>query len=208
MILLSAPQIAFIVASIIVLVVIVFLLIFLPAFKKYKKKNYREYYYQEIKSLAFNEDYYLINDFKFKIGNNTVGTIDHILFADKYIYLIISEHFSGDLMGKLFDESLIVVEKGSKKYVANPVNDIKLLLERLVIKTEQDPGLFIGIVLVNDDINISVTNENKIYYIIQRKKFKKLIEAIESRDIPTLNEKDLDLAVKAFDNINLRDNNG
>lgn len=198
-------QLVFFIAVPIVVLTLLFFFIFIPLRKRYIKKNYDEYYYRTIHRIVTNEDYYLINRFLFKVDDSRTGTIDHILFGDKYIYIISSKYYDGDLIGKQYDKSLILINsKGKKCYVNNPFLENKLLLERLSMNTDVDSQLMIGIVLVNKNVNINVTNESKQYYAIQVNKLPQLVKAIESREIPTINETQLARAVKVFDKLNRR----
>ncbi len=200
--LLNTIQIVFIVVAVVVAVALLVIFIAVPLYKYNKKKKYREYCYKTVRKIADYQDYYLINEFEFNIDDNHYGMIDHVLFGEKYIYLITSNYYSGSLTGNAQDKSLILVPKKDKKrYVKNPFLTSAKLLNRLSMMTDLDPSLLIGIIVTNDDINIDVENDSKQYYIIQRSKLSALIKMIETRDIPTINEKHLERAVKAFDKI-------
>ena len=84
---LTTPQLIFlIVVPIIVLLILfaLFLVIFIPIRRKQKQKNFKYFYYKKIYKIAMDRDYYLINDFLFRIDNSYVARIDHILFGDKF----------------------------------------------------------------------------------------------------------------------------
>ena len=202
---LNPYQLAFIIVVPIIVLAVLFFFIFLPLKKRIMRKKYDEYYYRTIRKIATNEDYYLINRFIFKIDDTHTGKIDHILFGDKYMYVITDKYYNGDIMGNQFDKSLILVNpKKGKSYVNNPCIETKTLLERLSLTTDVDKELMIGIVLTNRNVNIHVKNESKQYYLIQVNKLPQLIKAIESRDIPTINEQQLARAVNVFDKLNRR----
>lgn len=202
---LNIYQLIFVIAVPIVVLIVAFFLIFLPLRKRSYRKNYDEYYYKTIHRIVTDEDYYLINRFIYKIDDTKTGTIDHIIFGEKYFYLISSKYYEGDITGKQFDKSLILIDNHGKKfYVDNPFLESKLLLERLSLNTEVDTSLMIGIVIVNKRVNINVENESKQYYAIQINKLPQLIKAIESRPIPNINEQQLARAVKVFDKLNRR----
>ena len=136
---LSTPQLLFIIIVPIVVSIIAFLFIFLPARRHYRKKYFVNVYYKTVRAIAVNQDYYLINNFKFKISDTKKATFNHVLFGDKYIYLILSNHYDGDLVGKEEDKYLVMVpKKGKKKYVSNPYLDIKRLTERFIMNTSLD----------------------------------------------------------------------
>ena len=145
------------------------------------------------------KDYFLLNNFLFKIDDNHTALIDHILCGEKYIYLINSYHYDGSLKGEIFDQSLVYSpKKGPKKYTKNHMLGMRKLLERLSMVTNLDQDLFIGIVLVNDEVNLSISDESKVYYMIQRNRLSALIKAIESRNIPMIDQKQLEEAINAL----------
>lgn len=203
--LLSIPQILFIIITAIVVILALTLLIVLPLRKRYKKANFREYYYKKVYKLAFDEDYYLINDFLFRIDDNNVAVIDHILFADKYIYLINDYLYEGDLTGNQNDKSLILINlQGKKFYTDNPIMLSHKIATRLSIITGIDKSLLIGLTLVNNDCRVSVEQNDKSYYIVQRNKLSSLIKAIESRNVGKINAEEMANTVQALNKLNRR----
>ena len=193
---LSTPQLLFIIIVPIVVLVVIFIFFFLPIRKYYRKKHYLEVYYKNVRSIAVDRDYYLINNFKFKISDNKKAMFNHILFGEKYIYLIYCVYYQGDITGNVNDNYLIMVPKKDKrKYATNDYRVIKRMVDRFVLDTSLSSDIFIGIVLTNSDVNLGVESESKQFYMIQRDKLAQLVKAIESRNIPTLNEKELERAV-------------
>ena len=200
---LTTPQLIYIIAVSVVLSLIIFLLLFIPLRRRSIKKKYVEHYYKEIYKIALNHDYYLINNFAFKVDDSSLLRINHILFGDKYVYLINDYHFDGDIAGKAFDKSLICFsKKGKKYYIDNPIVRSKFLLDRLCIMTGLDPNIMIGISLVNDDCSSDIISISKQYYLVQRNKLASLIKAIESRRIGKLNEKSLEKLVHSINKMN------
>lgn len=198
-------QIILFVAVPIILLVLGFIFIFLPIRRAYIKKRFRDYYYRTIKKIAVNEDYYLINRFIFRIDDSQTGTIDHIIFGEKFIYIITDKYYEGNLRGKQTDKSLILIDKKGKKfYTDNPYLESQKLLTSLSLNTDLDSEIMIGIAVVNNGVNIGVKPEGKQYYAIQIKKLPQLIKAIESRPVDPLNEKQLARAVQGFDKLNRR----
>ena len=200
---LSAGQIAFLIIVPIVVIAIIALAIYIPLHNKKVKSDYRYFYYKRIYKVAMDNDYYLINDFLFKIDKSHVGKIDHILFADKYIYLISDCYYEGNIDGKERDTSFIMItQDGKKTYVNNPLLDNRKLIDRLCLITGLDQSLMIGIIVINDDCHCGVETTAKNAYLIQSRRFKALIKAIESRDIANINQEELTSAVKAIDKLN------
>lgn len=200
---LTTPQLIYVISVSIVAILIIFLLLFIPLRRRSIKKRYVEHYYKEIYKIALNNDYYLINTFLFKVDDSSLLKINHILFGEKYVYLINDYHFDGDIAGKAFDKSLICFsKKGKKHYVDNPIVRSKYLLDRLCIMTGLDQSIMIGISLVNDDCNSDIASNSKQYYLVSRNKLASLIKAIESRNIAKLNEKQLDKLVHSINKMN------
>ena len=198
-------QLAFVIIVPAVLLIFLFICIYIPASGAYRRKHFQIHFYKQVYKVALNNDYYLINQFVFKVDSSKNATVDHILFGNKYIYVLISKYYQGDLVGKYLDKSLIFIShKGKKCYTDNPFNEVKLLTSKLSSSTSIDASLMIGIVLINDDCKVAVQSESKQFYIIQRKRLPALIKAIESRPVSSINETQLDKAVQSIAKLNKR----
>ena len=194
----------FIIAPVVVLLFAAFCLYF-PISHAYRVKHFQIHYYKKVYRVALDHDYFLINQFVFKVDNSKVANVDHILFGGKYIYVITSMYYQGDLVGKYHDKSLVFIShKGKKCYTDNPYNQVKFLASKLSSSTGIDPSLMIGLVLVNDDCKVAVESDSKQFYIIQRKRLAALIKAIESRPVSEINQTQLAKAVQAIAKQNRR----
>lgn len=199
---LTTLQIIFIIATVVV-VIALSIIISIPLTKRHHKKHFNEHCHKAIYKVAFDEDYYLINNFSFKVDSSKVAKIDHLLFGNKYIYVILDTYIEGNLTGNEEDKSLIVINKQKQKfYLDNQYTIVKTILTYLSNSTGIDKDLLIGIVLVNDDCKISIETTSKQFYVIQRNKIKKLVKAIESRDVPSINAKELEAAVQDINKSN------
>lgn len=200
---LTTLQIIFLIVTPIVVIALVVFFIVLPVNRKREKNQFREYCGKAIYKIAFDEDYYLINDMRFKVDSGKVAKIDHILFGNKYIYIINDAYYEGDLTGKEIDKSLILIDrKGKKFYTDNQYLVSKSIIKALTDSTGISNDLLIGIVVVNNNCKINIETNNKQYYIIQKNKLKRLIRAIESRPVGNMNAAQLDNLVKAIDKLN------
>lgn len=196
-------QLAFVIIAPIVVVLFTALILFVLISGAYRRKYFQIHFYKQVYRVALEHDYYLINQFVFKLDSSKLAMVDHILFGNKYIYVIISKYYQGDLVGKYADQSLVFIShKGKKSYTDNPYNEIKFLAGKLSSSTTVDPSLLIGIVLINDDCKVEVESNSKQLYIIQRKRLPSLIKAIESRPIETINESQLAKAVQQIAKLN------
>ena len=200
---LTLPQLIYIiVVSVIALLVVLFILLF-PVRKYQIKKHYIKHYHRMIYKIATYNDYYLINNFTFEIDSVTKLTVHHLLFGDKYVYLIMDFYYDGDIVGKAFDKSLIFMSnKGEKQYIDNPILICKSYLTKLAMSTSMQPSIMIGIVLLNDNCHSNIVSDSNQFYAISRNKLPQLIKAIESRPIGNLNEKSLEKLVQSIDKIN------
>ncbi len=205
MINLSVGQIAFLIIVPTIVVITIAVLIYLLNRRHMMKKNYKYFYYKRLYKIAMDKDYYLINDFLFKIDDSHVGRIDHILFADKYIYIMTDSYFNGDIIGKEDDKSVIVLGRDGKKYYDdNPLITNKKLINKLSLITGINPALIIGICIINDNCRYGIQTSSKSFYYIQSNKLKALIKAIESRQVGAINKEQLASAVKSIDKLNRR----
>ena len=200
---LSTLQIVFLILVPAAIILLSVFFIVIPINRRRQRDNFKEYCYKAIYRIAFNEDYYLINNFLFRVDSNKVARIDHILFGNKYIYVIIDTYYEGDLVGKEEDESLILINKKSQKfYTENQYKIVKSLVKALSRSTSIDESMFIGVVVVNNNCKLGIETNSKQLYMIQRNRLKKLVKAIESRNVGNINAAQLDAAVKAIDKLN------
>ena len=198
-------QLAFVIIVPIVLFFFLVVCLYFPISGAYRRKFFQIHFYKQVYRVALDYDYYLINQYVFKVDSSKNATVDHILFGNKYIYTIISKYYQGDLIGKYADKSLIFIShKGKKCYTDNPYNEAKYLTSKLSSSTGIDASLMIGIVLINDDCKVAVQSESKQFYIIQRKRFPALIKAIVSRPVESINEAQLEKAVQSIAKQNKR----
>ena len=202
---LNNVQLAFVIIVPIVLVIFFGVCIYVPIAAAYRRKNFQIHFYKQVYRVALDNDFYLINQFVFKVDSSKNATVDHILFGERYIYVILSKYYQGDLVGKYMDKSLIFIShKGKKCYTDNPYNESKTMTSKLSSSTGIDASLMIGIVLINDDCKVEVQSDSKQFYIIQRKRLPSLIKAIESRPVEPINEKQLEKAVQSIAKLNKR----
>ncbi len=202
---LKGIQLAFVIIVPIIVFLFLVVCLYFPISGAYRRKYFQIHFYKQVYRVALDNDYYLINQYVFKVDSSKNATVDHILFGNKYIYTIISKFYQGDLIGKYADKSLIFIShKGKKCYTDNPYNEAKFLTSKLSSSTGIDASLMIGIVLINDDCKVAVQSESKQFYIIQRKRFPALIKAIESRPVESINQTQLEKAVQSIAKQNKR----
>ena len=203
---LSTLQISFIIVASVVGAILLLIFVVRPLAKIIHKRNYKGYYYRKIYNYTLNRDFYLINNFVFRLDSKHNTCIDHILFGDKFVYVIMDKYYEGDLMGNSYDPDLILIAKnGSKNYVDNPYVAFNKLLSRLSTATGISTDLMIGITVINNDCRMNIESSSKQFFMIQRKRFAKLVDTIEARDVGRINAEELQKAVLTVDNLNRRD---
>lgn len=200
---LTTEQLIYIIASAVGVSILVFLLIFIPIKIKHRSKNFKENYYKKVYSIAFNEDFYLINKFFFKVDEGKMACIDHILFGNKFIYIITDLFYEGNLSGSYDDKSLIYTnQKGKKAYTDNPFAKSESLVQKLSLLTGLDMSILVGIVLVNDECKLDIFSDSEQFFLVQRRKLGGLIKQMEKKNIGALNENELAKAVMAINKLN------
>jgi hypothetical protein len=205
---LTPTQIVLIIISGLIIIGLIVLLIHIAFTNYLLKKNIVRVYFKTVNKVALYHDYYLINNLKLRYdNNNTFFTYHHILFADKYIYVIKDVYYKGELVGERADASWRLIRKKDNKeeIVDNPILENEKLVDRLSSRTQIDRDVFISVVLVNDECNIlNLDNTVSNSYIINRSDFHNLIKAIESRDISPFNKAQLATIVSDIDKLNAR----
>ncbi len=200
---LTTEQIIYIVIAAVVVAILIFLAIFIPVKIKNRSKNFKENYYKKVYSIAFNEDFYLINKFFFKVDEGKMACIDHILFGNKYIYIITDLFYEGNLSGSYDDKSLIFTnQKGKKAYTDNPFAKSESLVQRLALATNLDMNILVGIVLVNDECKLDIYSDSEQFFLVQRRKLPGLIKQLEKKNIGNLNQNELAKAVMSINKMN------
>lgn len=195
------------------LVVIIALIIavFLSLRKKLLQRfSLLHYFYPVIRKTAVYHDYYLINKLEIKLNNRESLYIDHILFGNKYIYVINDYIYKGVLSGNPQDSKWILKNKqGEEEIIDSPFLKTKHLVQKLSLRTGIDHNTFIGITLVSVDTKITDLNVNDSQnFIIDTRDFMKLVLKIEGRDIAPLNAEELKKRVHEIDDLNLRREKG
>lgn len=193
-------------AGLLIVIGLVFLVLMMIKNKIFIRWSLVRYFYPEVRKTAVLYDYYLINTFELSITDTDIIKVDHLLFGNKYIYLINDYYDEGVIQGKRQDKKWIMKTKdGKEKVLNNPLDANRELIRKICLKTTLDSATFIGITLVNNKTNILELQVNSHdEFIIDLRDFRKLISKIESRPIQELNKAQLQERVLEFDHLNLR----
>lgn len=163
-------------------------------------------YFRTINKVALYKDFFLINVLKLKIDSNQFITYDHVLFGNKYIYVISDGFYNGGLQGELTSPKFTLIEPKNRKgrEIDNPLYHNNYRLEKLALATGIEKDMLVNIVVVNDECDITRINNSERAFIINRCDFYRLIDAIESREVRILNPDELAEIVKDIDRLNQR----
>ncbi|MCH5171892.1 MAG: NERD domain-containing protein [Erysipelotrichales bacterium] len=168
-----------------------------------KRKFFRNFYYHKIYRYVEKKDLRLINNFEFTIDESTNAHLDHVIFGNKYIYLITDKYWTKGVYGKEEDKSWLLFKSEDKRiYIDNPLKKNELRAEKLSLVTGIDMNMFVTIVIVNNDClldeNIKINNQ---HIILKERHLIKTIESFEKENIDNINDEQLQQVVYAFNKI-------
>ena len=172
--------------------------------KRFLMKHYTvRMYYRKVNRIVLDNDFYLINNFENKTGDETFH-IDHIVIGEKFIYCIRDRYFDGALVVKEDNDGWLYYHGRKKNIVPNSLSMNLLRVERLSLMSGIDQKLFVSIVVINDDCLITpfeLTRENS--FLVSLKRLPKLIDYIESQDVEILDPHTSAVAARDFSELNL-----
>jgi len=200
----------FITFGVLLLLVSLAFLLYPSIRRSYLKHHYVKAYGRGVYSVANNLDFYLINRLILEAPDDSKIKVDHLLFGDKYIYVIKDYFLYGALEGKEVDHSFIFYSMNKKdnlkSYLDNLLVENDKRIEKLAMITGNKKTFFMNIVILNNDCDISrLQVENKNRFIIHRKDLKKVVETLEAKDIAPLEKTKLSYLVHDLAKLNLRD---
>lgn len=177
-----------------------------PLIKSYLYKHFTlKMYYKKIKKVVYDHDFYLINKWSLEMGEGDQGVhIDHLIFGEKYIYVIKDRYYEGALSAKADDKSWVYYfSPKKKKYIDNPLILNHIRADRLSLSSGLDRSYFISVTLINDDCFLPpFKNESKTDYLIPLSKLGKFIDAREKDDVHSFSPKELSAAVNELSELN------
>jgi hypothetical protein len=195
----STPEIIILIALIAV-VAVAALWILIPIFRRlYIVKHLVPFFGKRIYHIALYNDFYLINQINLKLDDANEAHIDHLLFGEKYIYVIKDRYYDGALTGQERDANWMFYSRFTRrgKYITNPFLLNRVRVDKLALVTGLDPHFFISVIVTNDQCLLDdIQTTDNVTYVVKLKKLEKLVKAIEERDIAPIDPEQLDRAVK------------
>ena len=202
-------MIALFISLAVLLVLVILFIIFYPKIHRAKlKKDFVSIYGKQIYRYALHNDLYLINQLELKSHDDQTLKIDHLLFGNKYIYIIKDYFLPGTIEAKENDASFIYTTLGKnpkKYYIDNLLIKNGDLTRKVATNLGLHAHLFIPIALLNNDCDLGDFNPTiQNNYITHLKDITKLIDSLESRNVAPLNDEQLKYAVKDVNRLNER----
>ena len=188
--------IIFVVAIVILIVMIIIALLFERIQIHLEKYHTHNKVYKVLKSFADENDHYLLNDVELYMDSrNAEPTVfDHILFADKYIYVISDLTAFGGIYGNAKDATLFLKnEKGEIKNINNPLLtcERKVRLLEAAIGANSSKHLIIGVTVYNNSLivpkNIKVKNQDNCFLPV--KELYETLEEAEKDDVTSFEDR-------------------
>lgn len=184
-------------------IIVIGLLVFLFYRNFLKKRRLKQSVYHTLYRYANFNDCLLLNDYRVHIDSENVGDIDHVLVTDKFIYIIHDFPISGLITGKYNDEQLILSTKREDKSILNPLNYNRNLTKRVALFNDLDNSFLKGIVVINDDSVIDISDIPSQFSIVQRSGLKKLLKEIEDEEVKPFKEDTIVNFINQLNRINV-----
>lgn len=185
--------------TIVVLVVFFLLLVvsvlgfFHPEIKRaIGRKTYRKKVYKVLHYYAEENDQLLLNNCLIVLpGDKEATLIDHLLLADKYVYVVHDLYYDGALYGNLQDPLLFnQPTTGKRKTVRNPVYDNALVVEKLetMVGVGHDVRLFVNVVCYNKSLLVAdgMKRKEQGLFFLPVQELSKTIDAAEKDHVPPI----------------------
>lgn len=200
--------ILFIALAILLVLVVCFIILYPKLLKRKYRKGFVSIYGKKIYRYALHNDLYLINQLELKCNDDQLLNIDHLLFGNKYIYVILDYYLPGTIEAKEADQSFIYqsIEKNSQKvYIDSLLVRNELITKKLAVNLGLNPSLFVSIAVVDNDSEFKeLKKTNKDNYMIHLANINKLLNKLESRNVAPLNDDQLKYTVKDVNRLNER----
>lgn len=169
----------------IVVILLLWVLFYKNFYKRYRLDKAVGYTLYRISNL---NDYLLLNDYRIHIDDKHIGHIEHILIINKFIVVINDFQISGVISGDYNSEQLKLTTKKGEELIANPLNYNRNLTRRVALFNDLDNNFLKGIVVVNDDSIIDITNIPSQFKICTKKELKKVIAEFDKEDVKPFKE--------------------
>lgn len=167
-----------------------------PFIKKgVKQKHFKLLMKRKISSISLRNNFNVIDDLKIDRNGDLIH-FDHIVFGNKYIYLINDVTCFNTILGKSEDNSWLMVNSHTKEtnYIDNFLIKTRLDLEKFSRVAKLDKSLLVVITNLNNECNIKIDSKNvENSYVTKEGKLKKLILEKERENVSEINKEQLQI---------------
>lgn len=144
-------------------------------------KKYHQYFSKKVDSVSKKYNYKTYHGITFKSLNAEIISIDHLIVANKKIYVFDDFYTNAEIFGKQYDNSLLLKNKTKKYYIENPFRNIKTKISELASLTGLDQKIFFPIILINPSCYFVSKKDNDQFVNIR--KLRKVLNNIESASV-------------------------
>jgi hypothetical protein len=137
---------------------------------------------RKLKKIAKNNDYLLLNNLVLYINDYNYIEVEHLLIANKFIYVVTSKCYYGDVKGIASDAMWRLYRGNTLLHINNPLPNNLKRLRTIAHLTNIDEKNFISLVIINkpsfiNDIRSSRDNE----FIVKETNLTSFIKEQESK---------------------------
>lgn len=188
---------------ILVAVLLVLAFFFPNIYKAIEKKRFPKAVYHVLSDYAEENDQLLLNDVEVYLGGSRTPThFDHILCADKYMYLIQDFLAEGGVYGNGEDSFLFLQHKKgeSSDKITNPIQEQRRRTAMLTreVKLPPEQKYFFSVVVFNNSLIVpsSLQEKKQGEWFLPLKELKKTIVLAEQDDVTPIRHEDTESLVR------------
>ena len=169
-----------------------------------EKRSYRHKVYRVLHYYVEETDQLLVNNAEVKIkGEEEPVHFDHVVLADKYIYVIQDLYFDGGIYGNLSDPYIWMKDnKGKTMRIANPVLLNKKRIEALedMLNLNHDDQIFVSVIVYNSSLLVPLNMITKVRgdIFLSVNDLEKTIKAAERDEVNVIPHKETEALVEIF----------
>ena len=142
----------------------------------YKKRRVKA----KLKKFAIDRDYPLLSDVYVQVKNKLFVKIDHIMIANKYIYVIESKSWYGYLSAKAIDDKWLLYRMDKLVHLDNPLKNNSKRIEMLSKLLDSSKEDFINIIyFAKPVVTDKISSPNDKEFVLYEDDFEKFIDVFE-----------------------------
>ena len=153
----------------------------------------------KIKKLVRENDYLYLHDLCLRLDAGKYINVDHVIIADKYIYVIEPKFWLGYILGNEEDEKWLLNDGSGTVYVENPLRNTRFKIKILANVLEISNDNFVNMVCIADcgkikEVNIKdntckvLGEKETLSYILEKEKHAR-INVYKSEEIERIASK-------------------